>query len=121
MIIFDDLVADTETEYRRTLEFLDVDSSFRTIFDVKNPAQTARNLPVKRFLKTNPFIQTSLGRCLPGAIRGCIGEVLYKLMKQPNRPEAMAPGLRKRLQEQFRPDVERLSEMLGRDLTYWCR
>jgi hypothetical protein len=33
----------------------------------------------------------------------------------------MNPGLRKRLQVEFAPEVKRLSELLGRDLTYWSR
>jgi hypothetical protein len=33
----------------------------------------------------------------------------------------MAPELRERLTEEFRPEVEKLSELLDRDLTYWSR
>ena len=33
----------------------------------------------------------------------------------------MDPDLYKCLQDEFLPEVESLSELLGRDLTYWCR
>jgi hypothetical protein len=36
------------------------------------------------------------------------------------RPE-ISPELKKRLRSKFAPDVERLSEMLGLDLTHWSR
>ena len=32
----------------------------------------------------------------------------------------MNPVLRARLQREFRPEVEKLSELIGRDLTFWC-
>ena len=33
----------------------------------------------------------------------------------------MRPELRRQLQEEFLPEVEQLSKLLGRDLTHWCK
>jgi len=33
----------------------------------------------------------------------------------------MRPGLRRRLQEELAPEVERLAVLLGRDLSAWTR
>jgi hypothetical protein len=35
--------------------------------------------------------------------------------------EPMNPELKKQLQAEFAPEVEKLSELLGRDLTHWSR
>lgn len=43
----------------------------------------------------------------------------YNTRYKPRRP--MNAGLSKRLRAEFAPEVERLSKLLGRDLTHWNR
>ncbi len=121
VIIFDDFIADTAHEYEKTLRFLGVDPGFEPGFEVKNAARNRRNLQVRRFLKTRPQLGAWLGRNVPLSWRRGVGNVLFKVLKQSNRPKHMAPDLRQKLIKQFQPEVQRLSDLLGRDLTHWSR
>lgn len=50
MILFDNLVGNPATTYRRVLEFLGVDTTFVPTFRVMNPNKRIRNPIVKRVL-----------------------------------------------------------------------
>ena len=45
---------------------------------------------------------------------------MFRLNTKTEQRPPMNPALRRRLQAEFRPEVERLSDLLQRDLTYWC-
>jgi hypothetical protein len=45
---------------------------------------------------------------------------LHRLNTSYGPPPPLEPELRQRLNDAFRPDVERLSTLIGRDLTHWC-
>jgi hypothetical protein len=47
-------------------------------------------------------------------ISGCVRNLNTRVAAPP-----LDPDLRRRLNHEFRPDVERLSALLGRDLTHW--
>jgi hypothetical protein len=107
VLIFDDLVRDTAREYRRVLEFLDVDPDHRAEFDVDKAAAQIRPLILQQMRSASPAVRRKLktGR---DAHRG-----------PRNRP--VTPELRARLCAELLPDVERLSAALDRDLTSWCQ
>jgi len=48
-------------------------------------------------------------------------EFLTRLVAKTEPRPAMDPALRAQLQAEFAPEVERLSALLGRDLTGWTR
>ena len=122
VILFDDFVSDTERQFHSTLEFLGLDTRFRPNFEPKNQSSSKnhRNLTVRRFLKTRPKIKRILGDYVPLRMRRRIGDGLAKILHQHHRPSKLDPQLRKRLIEEFTPEVKRLGELLDRDLTHWC-
>jgi hypothetical protein len=50
-----------------------------------------------------------------------VKRILFLLNIRRERPSPIDPKLRRQLQEEFAPEVARLSKLLGRDLTYWSR
>jgi hypothetical protein len=61
---------------------------------------------------------------MPRPIFTALDEVEKRLWKITSRSEKrtlLAPELRAQLVREFAPEVERLSELLGRDLTHWNR
>lgn len=119
VIIFDDLISDTQTVYQRVIDFLEIDPDFRPDFSVANAAKPLRNLPAKRFLKSYPRVEKALGATLSPSIRHCVGNTLTKILKQPSRGKKLSPDLRRELMSQFRPDIDQLSSLIDRDLTGW--
>ncbi len=122
VIIFDDFKADAPAVYSRVLEFLGVDPTFRPSFSVVNPNKVARSESLLRLVKYPPARLQKLARSvLPHrALTGLRRTVTRTLTRHAPRPP-MSPHLRRQLQQELRDDVERLSSLLDRDLTVWCR
>ncbi len=122
VIIFDDFVRDTAGVYRDTLKFLNVNPDFRPVFQKVNANRRARSRLVARLLGNPPeSLLRGMFRIVPTAMfRVLFYGLLYLNSDYTPRPP-MRPELRRELEAEFRPEVEQLSELLGRDLTHWCR
>jgi hypothetical protein len=122
VIIYDDFRADPLAAYRGTLRFLTLDDSFVPRMDVVNPSKRPRSRLLQRLIQRPPGLVRGLVRAaLPAQRR----KRLYRAAKtlnaraQPRRP--MDPDLRRRLIDEFAPEVARLGSLLGRDLSAWSR
>lgn len=122
VIIFDDFKNNTPEVYRNTLRFLGVDENFRpSSFRVVNPNKKVRSVLLRDSLN-NPLVRLMGKICLPSRrLRSYVRKKLkqFNTLYVPRPP--MDPELRRRLQAEFAPEVKRLSDLLGRDLTHWCR
>ena len=122
VILFDDFVADTPREYRGALEFLGIDPQFRPEFEVHGAASDIRNPSVKQLFRRHRWLRTSVGRVLPGKMRGAIGKSIAAVKpRAEQRAKSMDPDLRRELLAHFRPEIERLAALLDRDLSRWLR
>lgn len=120
VIIFDDFKNDTLKAYKETLRFLEVDEIFQPEFKVINPNKQIKNETVHKFLFYSPlFIRKAVRLFLPEKIRWKMRMAVRNLNTRDESRKPMDPELRKILQAEFAPEVERLSELLGRDLTHW--
>jgi hypothetical protein len=111
------LVRDAPGVYRQVLEFLDLapfDPNFRQV----NPAKPVLMRQLNRFILKNPRVHAALTAVLPPSLRNRIRANLQRTMPGP-RPPKLAPETRARLAEHFRPEVDRLSQLLNRDLRHW--
>ncbi len=131
VIIYDDFKRDTAGEYRKTLEFLGVNPTFTTPFDVVNANKEVRNPAAQKalmalgispmLLKDRLTYLAVTAKWLPMSIRErMLNPVTSAYTRYERRPE-MLPETRTRLQKLFLPEMERLSALLDRDLTHWCR
>lgn len=120
IIIYDDFKTDTLKVYRSTLEFLGVSTDFTPKIEVINPSKRVRIKALQNFLIKRPPLIKSLGILfIPRPLRYLMFMTVktFNTRYEPRPP--IAPELRRRLQAEFAPEVERLSQLLGRDLTHW--
>lgn len=124
LIIFDEFKKDTARAYQEVCTFLGVSTDFepdwRPSRGIINSNKRMRNQSLSMYLK-NPRGQAIeyLKKIVPQALRRSIARGLWNFnIKYEARP-AMNPELKKRLSAEFAPDLERLSKMLGYDLTFW--
>jgi hypothetical protein len=133
--VFDDFRKDPGAEYRRVLEFLDLPDDGRTDFERHAPTQDCRYAWLHRLMKRPPraamwlFDPEDLQVMVEGA--GKPSPLLDKIMeirgriinwnKVPARPPQIGSKVLGEMREMFHRDVELLSRLLGRDLTYWLR
>lgn len=123
VIIYDDLQADTTKVYRETLEFLQVDTNFQPDFRVVNANSRIRSAYVRDFIKNPPRWYSATRNSLRKFISPTLRRKVNVWIKEANsiyesRPP-LNPELRSQLQQEYQAEVEQLSQLLGRDLTYW--
>ena len=120
--LFDDLRRDTAATYRNILTFLGVDPEFRPDFAVHNANKVIRFPALRTLLRESPDWVTQASRiAIPSqSARDAIKARLRRLNTRfVSRPD-WDPALKRQLREELRPEVQRLSELLERDLRAWC-
>ena len=127
VIIYDELVADPCKTYKKTLEFLGVDPSYRPEnFQVVNSNKSVRSPALRAILK-EPLLHSSLAAIRPWLPRSILlglrqlGVLLWQLNTRFESRPPLDPGLRSELRGEFAGEIERLSEMLDQDLTHWSK
>ena len=122
IIVFDDFSADPAAAYADLLRFLGVRADAGpSQFAVVNAARRTRSEWFRHFLARPPEPARRVVRAvLPPSVR----RGLYERAKRLNVVERGRPpldeALRRQLRGQFRDEVDRLSEYLGRDLSHWA-
>jgi hypothetical protein len=127
VIIYDDFAGDTAGTYCETLEFLGV-----------KPLEAPPEFPVtngNRYVKNGVLqilLNDRLVRRAGLVIRPVVPRQFYVVLRKLRekwmrsniyfeRRPPLAPELRARLKREFAPEIERLSGLLGRDLTHWSK
>lgn len=118
VVLFEDFVARPGAVYREVLDFLGLPS------DGPVPEARERN-PSRR--PRHPLLQVALRRVTGWITRLRPGrptskasrDVLLRWGLADGPPDPMPPDLRRRLAEGYREEIDRLEELLGRDLSAW--
>lgn len=123
VVLFDDLVADSAKTYRGTLEHLGV--SLDRLPNLRPVNVTRRKRIVSRFtLRVRQFERYNVLRKLFKHVPHSLAAV-YRAMEDkwlsPARSLELDPELRAKLNEEFRPEIEKLGALIGRDLSGWCQ
>ena len=121
VIVFDDFAHDVVGQLRGTLDFLGVDADYQPgSLAARNTSHRQRRA-VRRMLdsRVGTFLSDDVARRLLGS--NARARLAYRFRKSRlNRRkitrEPMPAALRRQLEQQFRPDVVTLSELLDRDL-----
>ncbi|MDY7012478.1 MAG: sulfotransferase [Cyanobacteriota bacterium] len=128
IIIFDDFQKDTAQVYQDTLRFLGVNPNFETHFNKINANRKVRNQFLKSLIDCPPEKILKFGKFfipLSQAQRRAILENVKFKLKHLNKEKTTRPPLNpefeRSLKQEFAPEIERLSRLLGRDLTHWSR
>lgn len=121
VIIYDDFAADTAGVYRGVLEFLDVDPGHEPTFAVVNSNKAVRSTFAQGQLRAGSPTLRRLARLVvrDHRARASLRRRVATLntVRRPRPP--VDPALRRRLEEEFAPEVRRLEDLLGRDLSMW--
>ena len=121
VIVFNDFAADTASSFEGVLRFLDIDPAYRPpSFEVHNPSHRMRGGLIGT-LRRSP-----IGRAARRLACQVMGERRAtrlarearhsRVARRASVREPLSPVLRQRLEQEFEPDVARLSQLLDRDL-----
>jgi len=120
IILFDDLKLHPMVVYEQTLNFLGVDPTFKPKLRISNPNKEVRSVLLKTILQNH---SSSLHNFVRHIIPDSRRHRLARYMARLNRKHVPRPPLDKefarQLSQEFEPEVEALSKILGRDLSHW--
>jgi hypothetical protein len=120
VILYDDFVADTAGTYADLLRFLDVDDGFRPDFVRVNESKLPRNRGLQALVVRPPG---PVARLVPMVRRFRLAHQLraaiLAINSRAERRPAMSGELRQRLTDELAPEVQRLGDLIGRDLSAW--
>ncbi len=123
VLLLEEYLAERERTYRRVLDFLEVAPLPPSGREEKNPHQEPRSLRLTVFLRervhwNQPRAESSGGQL--GSLARKTRRKAYRLLERINwrtTPRAaLDPAVRERLKQRHRSEVDRLSELLDRDL-----
>jgi hypothetical protein len=121
IVVFEDLKTDTLAVYGHVLAFLGVDTNFTPALPVVNANKRIRSSILQKFMDDRPAWTSKAARLImPRYVRTAVKRGIKELntKHEPRRP--MDLELRRQLQRELAPEVERLSVLLDRDLSEWC-
>ncbi len=117
IIIFDDFKTDARRAFRETCQFLEIDSAFEPVIERVNENRSVKNAKLHSLLtRPNPKLKQMVRGLMPQSVRARMGEKLITMNSQTASRQTMPDNLRRCLEAEFTPDVERLGHILGRDL-----
>jgi Sulfotransferase domain len=115
VVVLDDMNDNPRREYLRVLQFLGVKDDGRNEFPVHNKARMPRWPGVARFL----FIMIQIRRKLGFKAGLNLWNIISRLNKIETPRPSLPPESTAALRKYFAGDVELLSQLLGRNLSYW--
>jgi Sulfotransferase domain len=122
LIVLDDIQKNNNDEFVKVLEFLEIDTqcAHKIDFSIKNKAKKARSrMAISLAINPPSWLGTVTGTFISRENRLRIRKWIRELNTVDAGYQSMAPKIREELTNYFTPEVNRLSEMLGRDLTHW--
>jgi len=116
VVLQDDLKADVAATYKKVLTFLSVDDTFVPDLRVVNSHKEVRSEPLRRLIARTPGSAKSW---IPKRLRRPLRRKVHKLNSRHAKRPALDPTLRASLVSEFQAEVQKLSQLIGRDLTSW--
>lgn len=122
VIIYDDFQRDPAHICRETFDFLRVDPAIAPALRIVNPNKQLRSRSAQAILNRPPAVLAKLARPLTTpALRHRLFAAAQELNTNYSARRPLAAELRLTLQQELKPEVERLSKLLKRDLNHWSR
>lgn len=120
VVLLEDLVQNPAAACRAVLSFLGIDEQSAPRFPAINANARSRSRWMQLMLLNPPrSVARFAQRILARKLRQTISATTLRLNTKVEQRTPMNLPLRRRLQAELRPEVERLSDLLQRDLTHW--
>ena len=121
IIFYEDFRDDTEGEIKKIFKFLELSLSVNIDFVSRHNVggKKWKNEKMKHvFMKNNP-LKSALKKAIPKSLRKGVRDKLISASTDKVAP--MKENTRVKLNEFFKDDVKKLSDLLNRDLTHWTK
>lgn len=122
IILFHDFIRNTGEVYKELIDWLEIDDDGRRVFDRFNENKIWKNERLGKFLITPPPVLrklTTLYKRVTGAKEVPFRKTAYDLNMTNIERKPISPAFRRELTDYFREDTDKLSILIGRDLSHW--
>jgi hypothetical protein len=116
IIIFDDFKINTQDVYSDVLSFLNVDPNFSTEFDVVNPNKQMKWPLLKKYTLDSPHFRKTLRLLFSHETYAGLKNFYKNKMVKHEPRQPLDEKFKLRLMQNFKPEVEKLSDFLKKDL-----
>lgn len=114
IIILEEFVKNPEKTFSEVLDFLELDHPEKTDFTQHNANRMPRSRFLQRLMKNDSSTLVKAVKKLPNAAK------IYSKINLPEQERInLEPSLRKKLKNEFKPKIKKLSELLNIDLSVW--
>jgi hypothetical protein len=121
VIVMEDVRSDPGATVAELLTFLEVDPTVDLALGRDNPNRNVRSLGLQGFIYHPPRPLSAIGRLLPLDARHRVKKVFLDANSAPSDRPPPDPAVLTELAANLRPDVERLQDLIERDLSGWAR
>ena len=123
VFLYDDLAKDPVGCVQSVFEFLEVDRSFRPdVSEVHKVTGVPGNKSLHKFLTEKNRLKTLVKALVPERFREHYRtNVAKKIVKRNLVKPALSADIRRELIVEFRDEVLKLQDLIGRDLSHWLR
>ena len=123
ILTFDDFSQDTLGQYKDVLRFLGVDDAFEPTLEIKNPRKIVRNQSLHDIVRSERLVRFGKAVMPIHGVRRHLRSTLVGLNRRLNvtqRGEVeIGSAVKAKLVDRLGPDIDRLSGLIGRDLSHW--
>jgi hypothetical protein len=122
VIVYDDLRNNTPKVYAETLQFLGVSTDFQPEFNVVHENRRIRSRALRYiWRRRSGGVHRVVFEYSPPWLSRRMVKTLKWVYSRPAPRTPINAELRRRLQGEFKGEIEQLSELLQRDLTHWVK
>lgn len=115
VITIEDLNKKQEETYKKILTFLEVDEHFAPDFSRKNERREVRSKSMKKVME-NKGVWKITKKIIPYFIYKRLYGLLRPILFKQSKVKKIDPEVKKRLMKKFKPEVDKLSKLIKRDL-----
>jgi hypothetical protein len=120
ILLYDDFAKEPRASYRSALHFLGLKAVPDPPFEIVNANKRIHSVTLHRMIRTpSAPLRAMVRAAVPRPIRQRLAERLVSLNSMDAARKPLPPELRMRLCEQLSSDIEKLSELIGRNLAHW--
>ena len=120
IIIYDDFKANQQQVVKNTFAFLGVDPAFKPEIKLVNSHGQVKSKSVQYLTNSHSSVVRSIVRSfLPRKIRSRLRLSIQHMNTRTSERTPLAPEVRDRINDEFAPEIRRLSTFLNRDLSSW--